>query len=561
MLYHLSTIIINNMDKIKITYKENVLVLTKGTTIREVIGNSFDDYDKNPIVGATLSGEMVALSYPLVADGTIQPIHLFSPMGKRIYRHSICFLLSYAISTLYPDKHLIIGHSLGDGFYFAIKLTDEEIKETKAFMRDVVRRNLPISTYPLSYNAASSYFDKRSTKQTKLLLNSQNDNYINTYKLGSFLDTSYEPLVDYTRVLSTWDIQKYEDGLLIRYPQSRDYTKLQTFKDNPLLFKVFKNGHYKEKVLNVECIGALNNKIEKGEVDEVIELEEALMNRNISDIAAQINNKDNTRVVTIAGPSSSGKTTFSLKLCTQLKLLGYHCIKISLDDYYLTKDKIPLDKNGEKDFEALEALDLELLREQITALIDGKSVKLPHFNFKENRRFFDEHETSLTNGSLLILEGIHGLNPALLPTLDKTKVFKIYISALTSVNIDDHNRISTTDNRIIRRIVRDNRTRGTSATNTLSMWPSVEEGEKNHIFPFQNEADAMYNSAHTYELAVLAPFAQSLLRSVKPEAGQAYTTARRLLQFLTLFYPITEKEIPSNSLVREFIGGSIYKAI
>ncbi len=549
------------MDKIKVTYNETIQVLNKGTTVREIIGSSFGEYEENPIVGATLSGEMVPLSYPLIADGVIKPIHLFSPLGKRIYRHSICYLLSYAISTLFPEKHLIIGHSLGDGFYYAIKLSDEELKQTRTFMRETVRRNQPITSYPLSYNVACSYFDNRVTKQTKMLLNSQNNNYVTTYKLGSFLDISYEPIVDYTRVLSTWELQKYEDGLLIRYPQSRDFSHLQTFKDNPLLFQVFKNGHYKEKILDVVCLGALNEKIANGEVEEVIELEEALMNRNIANIAAQIDDRENVKVVTIAGPSSSGKTTFSLKLCTQLRLLGYHCIKISLDDYYHTRDKVPVDKNGEKDYEALEALDLKLLREQIYALTGGEKIRLPHFSFKENKRYWADKETQMRENSLLILEGIHGLNPNLLEELEKDKLFKIYISALTSVNIDDHNRISTTDNRIIRRIVRDHRTRGTSATNTLMMWPSVENGEKNHIFPFQNEADAMYNSAHTYELAALAPLAQSLLRSVKPDAGQAYTTARRLLQFLNLFYPITEDKVPSNSLIREFIGGSIYKAV
>lgn len=547
------------MSLIKITFKNTEYEVKTGTTIRELIGNTYLEYDKNPIVGATLLGELVSLSTPLVADGEIETVPLFSRLGKRIYRHSLCFLFSYAVSTLFNRRRLVIGHSLGDGYFYSLKLSSEELEQVKHFMKKTVDENLPISVTPLSYKAAMEYFNRATTEQAEQLLKSRNDNYITTYKLKDYQDLSYEPLVDYTKVLSLWDIENYKDGVLVRYPQSINFQKMQNFLDYPLLFSIFKDGHYKEHVLGIECVGDLNEVIAKGEENQIIELEEALMNRNISEIAQKIHAKNESKIVTIAGPSSSGKTTFSLKLCTQLQLLGYHCIKISLDDYYHTLDKIPLDKEGKKDFEALEALDLELIQTQLQALLSGGEVYLPQFSFKENRRYFEEKGTKLKEKDLLVVEGIHGLNPKLLPQVSKDNLFKIYISALTSVNIDDHNRISTTDNRIIRRLVRDHRTRGTSATKTLSMWPSVEEGEKNHIFPFQNQADAMYNSAHTYELSALAPYAQSLLRSVKPEAEQSYTTARRLLQFLELFYPISAEEIPSNSLVREFIGGSIYK--
>lgn len=549
------------MSKIDVKYNGKLISVDRGTTIREIVGTGRVPYEENPIVGATLMGEMVCLSTPLVSDSRINPIHLFSPLGKRIYRHSICFLLSYAVSSIFRDKHLVIGHSLGDGYYYSLKLTEEEIKLVRDKMMDTVKAELDIQIMPLSYLEALDYFNKETSFQTNKLLQSLNNNYINAYRLDDYIDTSFEPLVDNTFILSNWQLNSYQDGFLLRYPQSRDFKKLQTFTDYPLLFSVFQNGHAKEKILGVECIGELNEKIAEGRENEIIELEEAWMNRNISDIAQNIENKGTCRIVTIAGPSSSGKTTFSLKLGTQLKLLGYDPVKISLDDYYLTQDKVPVDEKGEKDFEVIEALDLEFFSMQIESLLEGKAINLPQFSFKENKRYFKEEKTNLKDNTILLIEGIHGLNPKLLPNLDTEWLYKIYISALTSVNIDDHNRISTTDNRIIRRIVRDNRTRGTKASKTLAMWPSVENGEKNHIFPFQNQADHMYNSAHTYEMAVLAPIAQSLLRSVKPETDMAYSTARRLLKFLELFYPISSENIPQNSLIREFIGGSIYKAI
>jgi Uridine kinase len=549
------------MELIKITIDGETRLVAKGTRIRDMLDKGYLPYDRNPAIGATVCGELVSLSAALTSDAEVSLIPLFSQFGKRIYRHSICFLFAYAVKSVCPDKHLEIGHSQGDGYYYDTPFTQKELDGIRAFMKEAVKNNLPIYRVPLSYKNALKCFSDGTWKQTESLLESRNDNRIIAFRIGDYTDLSYEPLADYAGVLSLWRLDSYRNGALLRYPQARDFSKLQNFADYPLLFDVFESGHAKEKLLGVECVGDLNRKIADGETDRIIELEEALMNRNISDIAKQIGEHKKVKIVTIAGPSSSGKTTFSLKLCTQLALLGFNCIKISLDDYYLTKDKVPMDKDGKPDFEALEALDLDLIHTQLTELLAGKAVKLPIFSFKENKRYWAESETQLEENSLLILEGIHGLNPKLLSSVPAENIFKIYISALTSVNIDDHNRISTTDNRIIRRIVRDHRTRGTSATDTLAMWPSVEAGEKLHIFPFQNQADAMYNSAHTYELAALAPYAESLLRSVKPDSGAAYTTARRLLQFIELFYAIPADSIPANSLVREFIGGSMYKAV
>ena len=311
----------------------------------------------------------------------------------------------------------------------------------------------------------------------------------------------------------------------------------------------------------MESLGQLNKCIQNGEEKELIQLSEAMFNAKVRDVASDILSKKKIKAIFIAGPSSSGKTTFSLKLSQQLRISGYEPVKISLDDYYLTRDKVPVDSDGNKDYEALEALDLDFFRDNLADLITQGQCRLPHFSFRDNARIMNEHDTVMKENSVLIIEGIHGLNPALAPDLDKDISYRIYISALTSMIIDDHNRISTTDNRIIRRIVRDHRTRGIKTEETLSMWPSVERGEKNYIFPYQNNADVMINSAMPYELAALAPYALNLLRSVKPNTPYAYATARRLLKFLSLVYIIPISQIPEDSITREFLGGSAFGAI
>ena len=362
--------------------------------------------------------------------------------------------------------------------------------------------------------------------------------------------------------LKLWELREYEDGLLLRYPQSRSPYSLLPFTDNPLLFSVFKENKEYASILGISSIGELNAKIARGEIQKTILLAEALQRRRISDISRMIKQREKVKAVFIAGPSSSGKTTFSLKLSDELRVDGYTPLKISLDDYYLTSDKIPLDENGERDYEVLESLDLDLLGKQLTALLNGEEVHLASFSFKEKKTTFREKSVRMDENTILVVEGIHGLNPHLIPrTIPEESIFRVYISALTEVNLDTRSRISTTDNRILRRMIRDNRTRGFDASETLSRFPSVERGEKNHIFPFQNNADVMINSALEYELGVLRPYAIPLLRSVGKENKEAYATAERLLDFLEFIFPIPSEYVPEDSLLREFIGGSVYGAI
>lgn len=552
------------MEKVTVLYNGKSYPVDKGTKVKDFFGLG-GDYDSNPIVGVLLNGEFKGLDYSLVYKTTrLEPVRLFSPLGKRIYRHSLCFLLSYAASVLYPDRHLEIGHSLGDGFYFRFTdaaVTEADISALSDLMHRTAEADLPVTKEKIPYLEALEVFNKRTSRHTKELLESRNDGDITVYSLDGYTDSAYEPLLPSTGLLRVWDLRTYGGGLLLRYPQSRDFSRIHDFEDNPLLYSVFRQTAQDNRILECESLGQLNSIILSGRTGTLIQQSECMFNNRIARIADDIRSRDSVRIVYIAGPSSSGKTTFSLKLGLQLKTLGFRPVKISLDDYYFSREKVPLDSDGNRDYEALEALDLDFFRENLDDLVRKGRCRLPHFSFRENRRYMADEYTVMDDSTVLLVEGIHGLNPALAPDVGASLTYKVYISALTGMIIDDHNRISTTDNRIIRRIVRDFRTRGVRTEETLIMWPSVERGEKTHIFPYQNNADAMINSAMPYEFAALAPQALNLLRSVKPDAEYAFATARRLLKFLELFYTIPMDMIPSDSITREFLGGSVFGAI
>lgn len=558
---------------VTLTYGETQSELEFGITIEQALAalgcldpSVVPSYQDNPIVGAIVNNDLQPISARLESDCTLEPVRMFSDLGKRMYRHSICYLLGCAVSGLYPDRRLVIGHSLGDGYYYSFDdqylLSSEDIEQIAKVMRELACSDLPIERVDIPYEQAMEYFHQRKFEETEALLSYQNEPTISLYQLNGYWDVTYEPLVHTTSVLTVWELKPYGDrGMLLRYPRSFDFTQLDTWKDNPLLFSVFKE--YKEwgRILEVESLGKLNKICAAGQIQSFIRMAEALQAKKITQIADRITSDNNIRVVFIAGPSSSGKTTFAQKLCIQLQVVGIRPIKISLDDYYLSREFVPVDENGEKDYETLEALDTSQFQRDLHDLYDGVEVDLPRFDFKQNKRYYTRKPIRLDRHSILVIEGIHGLNPALAPQIDRETTFRIYISALTQLNLDDHNRISTTDNRILRRLVRDNRTRGVAAETTLEMWPSVQRGENLHIFPYQNNADAMLNSALDYELGVLAPFAQPLLKTVKPSAGKAYPLARRLLAFLENVYPIPESVVPRDSLLREFIGGSEFDVV
>lgn len=522
------------------------------------------NYDDNPIVAVLINNELRSLTDPIEFSAEITPVRLFSEFGKRMYRHSLSFLLMMAVRYSIPDRDIVIGHSLGDGYYFCfnddLPVTDELTGNIEKTMRELAEADLRIDKILLSYREALRWLKKAGRDDSVELLDFQNTPFVELYQCGEFRDVTYEPLLPTTALISRFELKRYENGMLLRYPRSADPHTIAPFKDNPVLFSIFEEYSRWGSILSVPSLGRLNRLCKQRNINSFIHIAELLQNKKISRIAdaiGQRRSRSELRFVLIAGPSSSGKTTFARKLNYQLQVLGLKPLPISLDDYYLDREKVPLDDEGKPDLEELEALDIRRLNDDLLSILRSGSAVIPRFDFQTAKRTEKGNEVKLPENGIIILEGIHGLNPRLTPDLPDSSKFKIYISALTQLNIDNHNRISTTDNRIIRRIVRDHNFRGMEASATLSMWPSVHRGEKNNIFPYQNNADVAFNSALDYELAVLRPYAEPLLKTIKPDDPN-YWHAVRLLTFLDKFYPVPSHKVPDDSLLREFIGDSIF---
>ena len=550
------------MEKIIVRIDGTEMTTGTGTELLGLVDRYSINYMDNPIAAAYVNGSIVSLREKLEGNAEIKTIRTISPEGKRIYRKSLCFLLCYASALIAPDRTLIIGHSLGDGFFFRYRDGHKpDTEKLRKAMEDAVRDNLPIDLVTLTAEEALKYSEDRHLEETKKLLLTENGSEYRFARLGTCYEMYYEPMLPSAGYIGLWELMDYEGGLLLRYPQSRSPFQIMPFTDNPLLFSVFSENKRISSVLGIESLGDLNMKIADGSITETIRLSESLQRQRIVSIARAIKEKGTVKAVFIAGPSSSGKTTSSMKLTDELRLLGYDPIRLSLDDYYLSEKDIPLDENGEKDFDVLHSLDIPLFRSQLTDLAEGREIHPAVHSFREKKTVLSDETLKMEENSILIIEGIHGLNPALIAGFPEEMVFRVYISALTQVNLDTRSRISTTDNRILRRMVRDARTRGITASETLRRWPQVERGEKNNIFPFQNNADVMINSALEYELPVIATYAIPLLKSVKKEDGEPYAVARRLLEFLSIVYPLPSDIVPPDSTLREFIGGSIYGAI
>jgi uridine kinase len=469
-------------------------------------------------------------------------------------------LLGLASKKVFPDRHLVIGHSLGDGYYYYYNgmagVGEGEIARLEEEMHAIVKAALPIKRSVISYEQALERVRKENLPATELLLRYRNDPKIPLYMCDQFFDISYEPLLDNTSLLSLFELRNYPPGFLLRYPKSKEPTKLAEFIDHPLLFSIFKEYKAWGKILDVNCTGRLNQLIEERNIAPFIQVAEALHDKKISQIADQIaQRRDTVRVVLIAGPSSSGKTTFTKKLAIQLQVLGFNPVVIGLDDYFRPRKNVPLDADGNLDLESLRALNIEQLNSHLLALFAGREIEVPIFDFKAGKPKEQGKKLRFGKRNILLMEGIHGLNPDLTPEIPREQKHLVYISALTQLNLDDHNRIATTDNRLCRRMVRDHQFRGNSALSTLEMWPSVRRGEDNNIFPYQHLADSAFNSALDYELAVLKPYVEPLLNTVKPFHRQ-YSEARRLLAFLTNFSSIPVQYVPQHSILREFVGGS-----
>lgn len=546
---------------IKITYNRDKKVQTTEAPAGTQVFSFMPEFSINgtQLVAAKINNELCSLDTPLDIDCTVEPIYNNTKEGMSVYRRSLCLLLAAAAHKINAKTRLLVGNSICYGYYYTFDGDKIPAAKLKEEMQKLISRDLPIKTDVISWIQAAELFEKLNLIETRKQLNHTCKSKVKINTIDDFSDLYFGPLVLSTGALQYFDLVEYQDGLLLRFPKTKNPNQLPEFVDEPKLFNIF--NQYKEwgKRLNVTSAASLNDLVAKRKVNDFIEISETYQQKNISKIASQIIQKGTVRVVLIAGPSSSGKTTSAKKLGLELQAMGYQPKVISLDCYYAGKDKTPLDENGQPDYECLEALNVELLNQNLVDLFAGKEITIPSYDFHTGTSYFeDKNKMTLADNEILIMEGIHGLNPKLTPKVPEQYKFRIYLSALTQLNLDDHNRISTSDNRLIRRIVRDANFRGKPAEGTIAMWPSVQKGEVLHIYPFHNNADAILNTALDYELSVLRVYAAPLLRRVNPTMPE-YSEAQRLLSFLENFATIAPTSVPPRSIIREFIGGSAFK--
>ncbi len=518
-----------------------------------------------PYLAAYVNNRFKELNYKIYTPVTVEFIDITHFEGYRIYQRTISFILQKAVWDLFPGRKLHIRHTLGSGFYCEFDDSDElstgDIARIKSRMAEIVAENIPIvrgklPTSELRREYAAFGFDDRIA-----LLDTRPRLYSTCHRMGGMVGYFYGTLAPSTGYIGAFDLMRYGNGFYVALPQHSDPDRVSSSVQLDKMFDIFHEYQMWVNIMGVPTVGELNAKVLSGDASELIKIAEAFHENKIAGIASSIqqaNLSSGTRMALISGPSSSGKTTFAKRLGIQLRILGLDPVLISLDDYFVERDRTPRDENGDYDFEALEAIDLETLNSHLKRLFAGESVEIPRYDFISGKRQWHDRPLRLNDRSILIMEGIHGLNPRLTPAIPDSAKFKIYISCFTSVAMDNFSRIPTTDNRLLRRLIRDNATRGYKALPTLQRWPSVRRGEERHIFPYQENADVMFNSSLFYEISVLRAKAEPILREV-PDTEPEYAEARRLLKFLDNFIPIDPDEIPPTSLLREFIGGSSFK--
>ena len=547
--------------------KVNVFGVTveyeQGTTYAEIAKDYKEKVDGD-IILVTVNGKLCELHKKIENGCKIDFVTTKDSVGNDTYVRGAIFLMLKAFYNVLGRekiKKISVEHTLGKAVYCDYEgkepLSNELLTKVKREMHEIADADLPILKKSIPTSEAIKMFRDLGMHDKEKLFKYRSASSTNYYELDGFKDYFYGYMPASTGILKVFDLMLYADGFLLLLPDVSDPSTVADYDDRPLLFKTQHEANEWGKVMGLETVGDLNEQICNGNIEDLLLVQEALQEKRIGDIAEQIKSRGGVKFVMIAGPSSSGKTTFSHRLSVQLRTLGLKPHPVALDNYFKNREDTPKDENGNYNFECLEAIDVEGFNKDMLALLNGETVQMPSFNFKVGKREYKGNTLKLEEGDILVLEGIHGLNDALSYSLPKESKFKIYISALTQLNIDEHNRIPTTTARLIRRIVRDARTRGTSAQGTIAMWYSVRRGEEENIFPFQEQADCMFNSALVYELAVLKQYVEPLLFGIK-EDDPEYLEANKLLKFLKYFLGISSEGIPHNSIVREFVGGSVF---
>ncbi len=532
-----------------------------GITLGELY-KAFKPELKYPVVGALVNNKVKELGYMVFKPKKIRFFDITHPTGHQMYLRSLSFLLYKALKDLYPESHLLIQHSISGGKYCEIHnlpcdLNHDVIAALKNRMRQLIEADLPFEREEMLTEDAIAIYEKSHLPEKKRLFQTRSRVYTSVYSLDKTVNYYYGYLVPSTAYLQVFHIEKYYNGVLLQPPSRYNPTKCSRVVRYDKLFSVFQEHKNWVKILGVSYVGDLNQHVDNKTVGNLIKVSEALHEKKLAFIADQIHERDKVKIILVSGPSSSGKTTFSKRLSVQLEVLGYKSVQISMDDYFVEREETPKDESGNYDYECPEALDIKLFNTQLKGLLEGKEINMPVFDFAKGSKTYPGKRLRLQEDNLLVIEGIHALNPLLTELIPDEFKYKIFVSALTQISVDTQNPIPTTDNRLIRRMVRDYRYRGYSALETLRRWQSVRRGEEKYIFPFQENADIMFNSALLCELGVLKLYAEPILSEV-PENKPEFSEAVRLLKFLSYFHRISEKEIPPTSILREFFGGSSF---
>jgi len=541
---------------------DNTIKAKKGITFYNLILENYENKDKvKDVAICKLNGKYYELTEVVKEDGDIELIGFGTELGIKIYTRTLQFIFIKVALELFPQAKITIEHAISKSVYGElhkeIPLNENDIDKIKIKMQEIINKDVPIKSIVTSKEKAMEIFKGYKMEDKVKLLKYSNIKDVHLYELEGRYDYFYGPMAYSTGIIKIFNVFNYESGFILQRPLRKKLYELPKFREQKSLTKIFIETERWLTILGIEDVGTLNEKVLNNELRNVIMVSEGLHEKKIANIADEIFNKKDVKIILIAGPSSSGKTTFANRLSIQLRVNGLIPIPLSLDNYFVNRIDTPKDENGDYDYESIDALDLKLLNENLEKLMTGEEVEIPIYNFKTGEKEWKDYRVKLPENGVLILEGIHGLNPNLISNELNKNVFKIYISALTQLNIDNHNRISTTDVRKVRRIVRDSLSRGYEAEDTLKMWKSIKNGEKNNIFVYQEKADVAFNSTLVYELGVLKPYVLKELNKITEESS-VYSEAIRLKAFLNFFKTIDIEEVPKNSLLREFIGGSTF---